>query len=123
MTRRLNDDSHFPSLSNRLNSFAHDYTLNTNVNEQSYGVTVVVEKLVNYSFIGENPLVQIKSDHAILETQLTSRVVTFIPGFKVGDYINITISGDQQDIENVLVYELLEDPSGENFLITEMYDE
>ncbi|MEK5443677.1 hypothetical protein [Fredinandcohnia sp. FSL W7-1320] len=121
MSRRFNDNFHFPPITNRLNN-SYDF-VNNYVSEQSNGVTVVVEKVINYSFIGENPLVQIESNHVFLESQLTSKVVAFIPGFKNDDYINITISGNKKDIEHVMVYELLEDPTGENFLYTEMKDE
>ena len=121
MSGRPNDDFHFPSYTDRLSTSANFFA-NNGVYEQSCGVTVVVEKRANYSFVGENPLVQIESNHLVLETLLTSRVVAFIPGFKIGDYINITISGNDQDIESIMVYELLDDPSGENFLSTELND-
>lgn len=122
MARRFYEDSHFPDFSERLNMTAKNLTFNNIFNEQSCGVTVVAEKSPNTSFIGANPLIQIESEHVTLETQLTSRVVVFIPGFHVDDYINIIISGNDEDIENVMVYALLEDPSGENFLSTELID-
>ncbi|WP_010283306.1 hypothetical protein [Bacillus timonensis] len=121
MTSRFNDDSHFPSLSNRLGPSANNFSLHNVLN--SHGVTLVVEKPYETSFIGENPLVQIESEHIALETQLTSKVVAFIPGFKIGDNINITISGNEQDIEKVMIYGLLEDSTGENFLSIDVDEE
>ena len=119
MTRGFNDDCRFSPLSSRLSSSDENFALNYEAREQSSGVTIVVERRVNYSFIGDKPLVQIESDRFFLETQLTSRVVAFIPEFKLKDYINITLSGNEVDLNNILIYELLEDPSRENYLLTE----
>jgi len=122
MSKRFNDDSRFTPYANRINSTGYHYD-NQVFDEQSSGITVVVEKRLHYTFIGDNPLVQIESDHVVLESQLTSRVVAFIPRFSSGDTINITISGNEQDLENIMIYELLEDPSGDHYLITKSDDE
>lgn len=123
MTRRFYENAHFPDFTERLNDNAKNLALENNFNEESCGVTVVAEKSPNTTFIGTNPLIQIESEHVTLETQLTSRVVLFIPGFRLDDHINIVLSGNEEDIEKVMVYALLEDPSGENFLYTEIITE
>lgn len=116
MTNRFSDDTPFHPFSNRLKPSAHNFILNNAITEDSCGVTVVIEKTIISSFNGPNPLIQIESSHATLETELTSRVVVFIPGFTISDFINITLSGDDEDLERIMVYTLLEDPSGENML-------
>ena len=123
MTRRFYENAHFPDFTERLNDTAKNLAIQNNFNEESCGVTVVAEKSPNTTFIGTNPIIQIESEHVTLETQVTSRVVLFIPGFHIDDHITIVLNGNEEDIEKIMVYALLEDPSGENFLSTEIISE
>ena len=123
MTRRFYENARFPDFTERLNDTAKNLAIQNNFNEESCGVTVVAEKSPNTTFIGTNPIIQIESEHVTLETQVTSRVVLFIPGFQIDDHITIVLNGNEEDIEKIMVYALLEDPSGENFLSTEIISE
>ncbi|MGQ0454133.1 hypothetical protein ACT4UM_19130, partial [Bacillus sp. SS-TM] len=59
-------------------------------------------------------LVEISRTFVSLEPNRTTKIVLFTPEFQVEDFLDVIISGNREDVKDVLVYSFLADSVGHN---------
>ncbi|USK99799.1 hypothetical protein [Bacillus tropicus] len=77
-------------------------------------VTVIVKRSRNTFFPTQNALVEISCTFVSLEPNKTTKIVLFTPEFQIEDFLDVIISGNKDDVKDVLVYSFLADSVGHN---------
>ncbi|MEH6941165.1 hypothetical protein [Bacillus sp. JJ722] len=103
-----------PVSENGIEPTALNIMLNNDSCNNTHRVSVIVEKSVNTFFPNTNPLNEIEHTHVTLMPNHTTKIVIFRPRFNLEDFLNITIRGREEAVENILVYSFLADSAGHN---------
>ncbi|AHX17226.1 MULTISPECIES: hypothetical protein [Bacillus] len=88
--------------------------LNNDSRCHTSNVTVTVKRSRNTFFPTQNELVEISRTFVSLEPNRTTKIVLFTPEFQVEDFLDVIISGNKEDVKDVLVYSFLADSVGHN---------